>query len=150
MVLLTLAEVRESIGKLLSAGLVVQQEIPRTMDRNAAKSYFTWHVDRASCFSTLLSKLYEALVNLHVRRESELLAQRALLARADRKDVRENLGMLEKGDREELKTLEWKMESIGVAMERVDRDIFVLETLPALSDFPDVRDLPDKSKRQQA
>lgn len=146
MVLLTLAEVRESIGKLLSAGLVIQQEIPRSMDRNPAKSFFTWHVDRSACYATLLSTLYDSLVNLHVRRESELLAQRALLARAERKDVRENLSMLEQGDREELKNLEWKMESIGVAMERIDRDIFVLETLPNLSDLPDARDLPEKQK----
>jgi DNA-directed RNA polymerase III subunit RPC3 len=132
----------------MSAGMVTQQEIPRTLDRNPAKSFYTWHVDRESCYTVLLSQLYESLVNLHVRREAELLEQHALLARAERKDVRENLSMLEKGDREELKTLEWKLESIGVAMERIDRDIFVLETLPNLSDMPDPRDLPDKPKRQ--
>ena len=54
----------------------------------------------------------------------------SLLQRSERRDVRNNLGLLERSDREELKNLDWKIESLGIAQERVDRDLIVLECLP--------------------
>lgn len=70
-------------------------------------------------------------MNLYVRRESERDKNKAILRRSERSDVRENIQLLDKADRQELEAFEWRMESLGIAQERVDRDIFVLETMPA-------------------
>jgi len=125
-------DVRELVVALSSAGFLRQQEVPRTADRNPSRTFFLWFVSREGCYQLLLAQLYETLVNLLVRQEEELLRNRALLRRNERRDVRENRGLLDKGDQEELKLLDWKIESLRVSMERVDKDLFILETLPTL------------------
>lgn len=87
-------------------------------------------VSRSNCYQVLLSQLYETLVNLRVRMEAERDACRPLIRKSERSDVRKDPSLLDKADQEDLRTLEWKMESMAVAAERIDRDIFILETLP--------------------
>lgn len=130
-VMLPAKDVREHVAALSSAGFLLQQEVPRTVDRNPSRAFFLWYVSRPKCCQLLLHNLYETLVNLYVRRESERDNNKAILRRSERSDVRENIQLLDKADRQELEAFEWRMESLGIAQERVDRDIFVLETMPA-------------------
>jgi DNA-directed RNA polymerase III subunit RPC3 len=124
-------DIREAVAALSKAGFIMQQEVPRTVDRNPSRAFFLWHVSRPHCYRLLLNRLYEALVNLYVRREHEREQHKALLRRSERSDVRENIQLLDSADRQELDVFEWRLESLGVAQERIDRDIFVLETMPA-------------------
>lgn len=131
LVMLPAKDVRESVAALASAGFLLQQEVPRTVDRNPSRAFFLWYVSRPKCYQLMLHHLYETLVNLYVRRESEREAKKDVLRLSERSDVRENLQLLDKSDQLELENFEWRMESLGIAQERVDRDIFVLETMPA-------------------
>lgn len=130
--MLPVKEVRELIVGLSSAGFIRQQEVPRTADRNPSRTFFLWYVSKEACYQLLLSRLYDTLINLHVRQEEEMSRNRALLRRSERRDVRENRGLLDKGDQDELNTLDWKIESLRISMERVDRDLFILDTLPTI------------------
>lgn len=130
-VMLPAKDVREAVAAMSSAGLLLQQEVPRTIDRNPSRAFFLWYVSRPKCYQLLLHHLYESLVNLYVRREAEREKAKAVLRLSERNDVRENVELLGQSDRQSLENLEWRMESLGVAQERIDRDIFVLETMPA-------------------
>ena len=143
------SSIREVIGVLTSAGLLVQQDIPRTQDRAPGKAFFVWHVSRPQCYGMLLNLFYDALVNISVRREKEKADNRALIRKSERRDVRDNLELLDLADRNSLADLKWKLESLGVAQERIDRDIFVLETLPSINTWPDASTLPTRAERDR-
>jgi DNA-directed RNA polymerase III subunit RPC3 len=125
-------EVREHVAVLVSAGFLHQQEIPRSADRNSSRSFFLWYVSRTLCYQGLIARFYDTLVNMNIRQKEESLNNRALIRRSERRDVRENLGLLEQGDRDALAELMWRSDSLATAQERIDSDILVLETLPSL------------------
>lgn len=124
-------DVREAVAALSSAGFLLQQEVPRTVDRNPSRAFFLWYVSRPKCYQLLLHHLYEALVNLYVRREAEREKSKTVIRLSERTDVEEGITLLEGADKQALEDLVWRIESLGFAQERIDRDIFVLETMPA-------------------
>ena len=125
-------EVRENVAVLVSAGFLHQQEVPRSADRNSSRSFFLWYVSRTLCYQNLIARFYDTLVNMNIRQKEESLNNRALIRRSERRDVRENLGLLEQGDRDALAELMWRSDSLATAQERIDSDILVLETFPSL------------------
>ncbi|KAF6265727.1 hypothetical protein COO60DRAFT_870422 [Scenedesmus sp. NREL 46B-D3] len=65
-------ETRELLYRMLRAGYVQMQDIPRTNDRAPTRCFYTWHIDIDAVFSKLAADLYHAAVNLHTRRSHEM------------------------------------------------------------------------------
>ncbi|WIA34705.1 hypothetical protein OEZ86_013016 [Tetradesmus obliquus] len=65
-------ETRELLYRMLRAGYVQMQDIPRTADRAPTRCFYTWHVDIDAVFGRLAADLYHAAVNLHTRRSHEM------------------------------------------------------------------------------
>ena len=130
--MMTHKDIRTALGSLSSAGFLHTQEVPRTADRNPSKTIFLWHVSRTLCYASLIARLYDASVNIAVRTEHEQTNNKALIRRSERSDVRDDPKLLESSDQQALEDLRWRLEVLGTAQERIDRDLFVLETLPHL------------------
>jgi DNA-directed RNA polymerase III subunit RPC3 len=60
-------EARTLLFKMLQAGLVILQEVPRFADHAPSKTFFLWHIDLAEVYRILVEGMYKTLRNLRTR-----------------------------------------------------------------------------------
>ncbi|TIC04127.1 hypothetical protein E3Q17_00594 [Wallemia mellicola] len=128
--LLSMKETRETIGKLQTSGLLQLQEVPKSADRAVHRTFYLWYVDLPKAYLGLSAKLYKTIANLIERKQRERKIRADVLARADRKDVREDSSLLAKSDKDRLEELKHIIELLDVAILRSDAATFVLRDLP--------------------
>lgn len=128
--LLTMKETRETIAKLQKSGLLQLQEVPKSTDRAVHKTFYLWYVDLPKAYLGLCSKLYKTIGNLIERKFRERKLRYDVLIRADRSDVRQDLNLLARSDKERLDELRRVIEMLEVAVLRSDAAIFTLRDLP--------------------
>ncbi|EPQ28295.1 uncharacterized protein PFL1_04122 [Pseudozyma flocculosa PF-1] len=128
--LISINETRDICSRLFASSLLGLQEIPKTKDRDPAKTFFLWFVDEEKCKAWLIDRLYQTLARLGQRRNEEMRRQAPLLRKVERTDVKsDTVGLLSEWERENWHRLEMILQAITVAENRVEMDVFVLRDL---------------------
>jgi DNA-directed RNA polymerase III subunit RPC3 len=141
-------DVRPLLASLSSDSLVSIQEVPKSADRNPARTFYLWyellhtfyqddfirifrHVDLRKAYSVLLGSLYKTLYNISIRRraEEEDPSVRAVLDKRERSDVSEDETLLTRMEREVLQEWEKKQQKFTVLELRVEEAVFILRDL---------------------
>ncbi|RKO98766.1 hypothetical protein CXG81DRAFT_15468 [Caulochytrium protostelioides] len=120
---------REVLYQLLEAGLVFLQDVPRSADHAAQRTYFLWFVDIPASTARLAQRTARTLGNVK-QRYAALLRQRAhLVAKLERSDVK--LGIAQLSDREQVmaKDLERRQNALHAAELRLLEGLLLLEDL---------------------
>lgn len=127
---LPVKDAREVLGRLAAGALIEQQEVPRSADRAPARTFFLWYVDYPKVVAALLDHQYKALSNLQAQKAFQLAANKGLVEKRERSDVRlDPDNLLSQADKDNGAALDTKLEALTVAEMRIDRDIFVLREL---------------------
>ncbi|TKY85531.1 hypothetical protein EX895_005693 [Sporisorium graminicola] len=130
--LISISETRDLCSRLFHASLLGLQEVPKTKDRDPAKTFFLWFVDEAKCRAWLLDHLYQSLARLGQRRNKEMRKQIALLRKVERSDVKmDTAGLLTEWERESWTRLQSVLQTLTVAEMRTEMDVFVMRDLAA-------------------
>ncbi|EST05329.1 RNA polymerase III subunit RPC82-related, helix-turn-helix [Kalmanozyma brasiliensis GHG001] len=128
--LVSISETRDLCSRLFHASLLGLQEVPKTKDRDPAKTFFLWFVDEAKCRAWLLDHLYQSLARLGQRRNDEMRRQMPLLRKVERSDVKlDTVGLLTEWERESWARLQNTLQMLTVAEMRVEMDVFVMRDL---------------------
>lgn len=121
---------------LLSADtLVTIQEVPKGADRNPQRTIYLWYVDLQKAYSVLLVNFYKTLYNIGARRraEQEDPTVKAVLAKSERSDVREDPSLLSRVEREVLTAWEERRDKLSVLEMRVEEAVLILRDLSVAS-----------------
>ncbi|SJX63271.1 related to RPC82-RNA polymerase III subunit C82 [Sporisorium reilianum f. sp. reilianum] len=130
--LVSISETRDLCSRLFHASLLGLQEVPKTKDRDPAKTFFLWFVDEAKCRAWLLDHLYQSLARLGQRRNEEMRKQMPLLRKVERSDVKmDTVGLLTEWERESWTRLQSVLQTLTVAEMRTEMDVFVMRDLAA-------------------
>ncbi|SOV08737.1 related to RPC82 - RNA polymerase III subunit C82 [Ustilago sp. UG-2017a] len=130
--LVSISETRDLCSRLFHASLLGLQEVPKTKDRDPAKTFFLWFVDEAKCRAWLLDHLYQSLARLGQRRNEEMRRQLTLLRKVERSDVKlDTVGLLTEWERQTWDRLQRVLQMLTVAEMRTEMDVFVLRDLAA-------------------
>lgn len=130
--LVSISETRDLCSRLFHASLLGLQEVPKTKDRDPAKTFFLWFVDEAKCRAWLLDHLYQSLARLGQRRNEEMRKQTPLLRKVERSDVKmDTLGLLTEWERHSWQRLQGVLQTLTVAEMRTEMDVFVMRDLAA-------------------
>ncbi|KAN0060938.1 RNA polymerase III subunit C82 [Thecaphora frezii] len=128
--LISINETRDICSRLFASSLLGLQEIPKTKDRDPAKTFFLWFVDEEKSRAWLVDRLYQTLARLGQRRNEEMRRQAPLLRKVERTDVKsDTVGLLSEWEREIWQRLDMVLKTISVAEMRVEMDVFVLRDL---------------------
>lgn len=98
-------EARERLFVLLKAGLVIMQEVPRTVDHAPSRTIFLWTVDMERLRFQVTERLKKAYVNLLSRISSEKEKCSLLISKTERTDVAANPDLLSSSERSQLLSL---------------------------------------------
>jgi DNA-directed RNA polymerase III subunit RPC3 len=130
--LVSISETRDLCSRLFHASLLGLQEVPKTKDRDPAKTFFLWFVDEAKCRAWLLDHLYQSLARISQRRNDEMRRQLPLLRKVERSDVKQDtVGLLSEWERESWSRLQTVLQMLTVAEMRTEMDVFVMRDLAA-------------------
>ncbi|SPO23626.1 related to RPC82 - RNA polymerase III subunit C82 [Ustilago trichophora] len=130
--LVSISETRDLCSRLFHASLLGLQEVPKTKDRDPAKTFFLWFVDEAKCRAWLLDHLYQSLARLGQRRNEEMRRQMPLLRKVERSDVKlDTVGLLTEWERESWERLQTVLQMLTVAEMRTEMDVFIMRDLAA-------------------
>ncbi|PWZ03779.1 hypothetical protein BCV70DRAFT_23078 [Testicularia cyperi] len=128
--LISMSETRDLCSRLFHASLLGLQEVPKTKDRDPAKTFFLWFVDEDKCRAWLLDHLYQSLARLGQRRHEEMRRQTTLLRKVERSDVKlDTVGLLTEWERESWDRLQNVLRILTVAEMRTEIDVFVMRDL---------------------
>ncbi|QRV90096.1 DNA-directed RNA polymerase III subunit C3 [Ceratobasidium sp. AG-Ba] len=125
-------DVRVIVNTLNSANIVALQEVPKSADRQPARTIYLWYIDPARAHATVLAALHSTLGNCVERVCVEQQRVQSILDKRDRSDVAGDEGRLDRGEREDLRDWEAKRDKLMVLIHRVEEAAFVLGVLPAV------------------
>ncbi|KAM0790324.1 hypothetical protein ACM66B_003209 [Microbotryomycetes sp. NB124-2] len=120
---LSAKESREQIGRLSSACLIEQQDVPRSADHAPSRTFYLYSVNLGNTFKTLLDKHFKALSNLSSQKIHHLKLNHSLL---DKRNAAGGGGTLTTRDKGQLATLDAMVEGLTVGAIRLDQQVFVL------------------------
>lgn len=129
-------DVRPLLSAMAADSIVSLQEVPKSADRNPARTFFLWYVDLQKAYTVLVGHLYKTLYNIILRRQSEqeepLL--KAVLEKRQRTDViQDEERLLTRNERELLSQWEKKREKLTVLEMRVEESVFILRDMGRFS-----------------
>ncbi|KAI0080589.1 hypothetical protein K474DRAFT_1769343 [Panus rudis PR-1116 ss-1] len=121
-------ESRPLLSSLSAESLISIQEVPKSADRNPARTFYLWYVDLPKTYAVLQSSLYKTLYNIASRRqaEEEEPVVKAVLEKRQRTDVMQNEELLTRNEREILAQWQKKREKLTVLEQRVEEGVFIL------------------------
>lgn len=122
-------DVRALLAILSAESLISVQEVPKSADRNPARTFYLWYVDLPKAYSVLLASLYKTLYNISRRKQAEAddPVVKAVLEKRQRSDVSEDEErLLTRNEREVLAVYEKKCEKLNVLEMRVEEAVFIL------------------------
>lgn len=145
-------DVRPLLVALSTDTLISTQEVPKSADRNPARTFYLWFVkfptqkvyfkikcsiryaDFNKAYATILGDIYKTQYNIMARRraESEAHDVAAVLEKRQRTDVSQDESLLTRLERELLKEWEMKQEKLAVLEMRVEEIVFLLKDLAPL------------------
>ncbi|KAK4046913.1 RNA polymerase III subunit C82 [Microbotryomycetes sp. JL221] len=125
---LSAKEARETVGRLSTANLIEQQDVPRSQDHAPSRTFYLWSVNPRQTIQTLLDHHFKALSNLNSQRIQQLKLNQNLISKRNRLDVRNDpQGLLTTRDRLHIQTLDEIVEALSVAEFRIQKQVFVLD-----------------------
>lgn len=136
--LISPGDVRAICTKLFKASIIQLQEVPRTADRNAARTIFLYFIDVERAYGWLLDHFYKSIENTARRRVAQDAKAWAIVQRVETRD-REAEGnfdmesmadILRDQEMAEWERLQHDRLSLTIAEARVERDAFLLSSLP--------------------
>ncbi|CAE6341174.1 unnamed protein product [Rhizoctonia solani] len=127
-------DVRVLVNTLNTANIVALQEVPKSADRQPARTIYLWYIDSARANATILASLHGTLANIVERLDIEKERVQSILDKRDRSDIAGDESRLNRGEREDLKEWETKRDKLLVLIHRVDEAAFVLGVLPSVFD----------------
>ncbi|KAG8738592.1 RNA polymerase III subunit C82 [Ceratobasidium sp. 414] len=125
-------DVRVLVNTLNTANIVALQEVPKSADRQPARTIYLWYIDPARAHATVLAALHSTLANCLERLGAEQQRVQSILDKRDRSDIAGDEGRLDRGEREDLREWEAKRDKLMVLVHRVEEAAFVLGVLPAV------------------
>lgn len=130
-VMLAPKDVRPLLVALSADSLISTQEVPKSADRNPARTFYLWHVDLQKAFSVILGNVYKTLYNIMARRraEREISEVSVVLDKCERSDVSQDESLLTRLERDLLKEWQTKQTKLGVLEMRVEEIVFLLKDL---------------------
>ncbi|KAF8965272.1 RNA polymerase III subunit RPC82-domain-containing protein [Flammula alnicola] len=133
-IMMAAKDVRPLLVALSADSLICTQEVPKSADRNPARTFYLWYVDFQKAYSMILGNLYKTLYNIMARRraECEYSEVAAVLEKRQRSDVSQDENLLTRLEREVLKGWEEKQEKLAVIEMRVEEIVFLLKDLGPL------------------
>ncbi|KAF8201717.1 RNA polymerase III subunit RPC82-domain-containing protein [Pholiota molesta] len=133
-VLMAPKDVRPLLVALSTDKLISTQEVPKSADRNPARTFYLWYADFNKAYATILGDIYKTQFNIMARRraESEAHDVAAVLEKRQRTDVSQDETLLTRLERELLKEWEMKQEKLAVLELRVEEIVFLLKDLAPL------------------
>lgn len=127
-------DVRVLVNTLSTANIVALQEVPKSVDRQPARTIYLWYIDPARAHATVLASLHGTLANIMERLSTEKGRVQSILDKRDRSDIAGDENRLNRGEREDLREWETKRDKLMVLVHRVEEAAFVLGVLPAALD----------------
>ncbi|KAK0564754.1 RNA polymerase III subunit C82 [Tilletia horrida] len=129
--LLSLSHTRHICARLFESSLLGLQEVPKSNDRQPARTFFLWYVDLPAAYAWLLEGMYQTLARIGQRRGEELRRERALVNKVERTDVAASMtALLSEGERAAWQSLQAALVRLAVAEQRVASEAFVIASLP--------------------
>ncbi|KAG9084886.1 RNA polymerase III subunit C82 [Ceratobasidium sp. UAMH 11750] len=125
-------DVRVVVNTLNTANIVALQEVPKSADRQPARTIYLWYIDPARAHATVLAALHSTLANCVERLSVEQQRVQSILDKRDRSDIAGDEGRLDRGEREDLREWETERDKLMVLIDRVEEAAFVLGVLPAV------------------
>lgn len=145
-------DVRPLLVALSADSLISTQEVPKSADRNPARTFYLWYVgrtesltffvtyklpryvDHQKAFQVILGGVYKTLYNVLARRraERERGEVAAVLEKRARSDVSQDESLLTRVERETLEDWEAKEGKLTVLEMRVEEIVFLLKDLGGL------------------
>ncbi|KAF7796893.1 hypothetical protein EIP86_008078 [Pleurotus ostreatoroseus] len=125
-------DVRPLLSAMAADSIISLQEVPKSADRNPARTFYLWYVDLQKAYAVQLSNMYKTLYNIEMRRqtEAEEPTLKAVLDKRQRSDVsQDEERLLTRNEREMLIEWEKKREKLTVLAMRVDESVFILRDL---------------------
>jgi len=125
-------DARPLLSAMSADSFISLQEVPRSADRNPARTFFLWYVDLNKAYLVLLRNLYKTLYNIGKRRlvEEEEPTVKAVLEKRQRSDVSQDVErLLTRNEREILAAWEERRDKLTVAEMRVEEAVFILRNL---------------------
>ncbi|KAI0693743.1 hypothetical protein BC835DRAFT_1406684 [Cytidiella melzeri] len=129
-------DVRPLLSAMAADSIVSLQEVPKSADRNPARTFYLWYVDLQKAYTVIISNLYKTLYNISRRRqlEEEESVLRAILDKRQRTDVsQDEERLLSRNEREVLARWEKKREKMTVLEMRVEESVFILRDMGAFA-----------------
>ncbi|KAJ3087085.1 DNA-directed RNA polymerase III subunit RPC3 [Quaeritorhiza haematococci] len=117
---------REALYNLLNSHLVILQDVPKTADHSAARTFFLWGVSVTQSVETLTAECYKILTNLKHRRIKELEKRATLREKLQREDVKENPDLLSAHDKQNVEEMNRVMHMIKASEQRIDKMVMTL------------------------
>lgn len=127
---MAISETRDVCARLFAAGLLSLQEVPKSSDRTAARTFFLWYVDTRKCNAWLANHLYKTLSRIAQRRRYEYLREKDLINKSQRTDVANDESMMREVERIRLQRVRDTINTLTLAEQRTWRDLLVVTTLP--------------------
>ncbi|KAI9823329.1 MAG: RNA polymerase III subunit C82 [Thelocarpon impressellum] len=117
-------EIRVTLTAMHEAGFLELQEVPRDNSRAPSRTIYLWFWDGERCRQLVLEDAYKAMARLLQRCAHERRAMRALLAKAERTDVKGNEALYLTGEeRAALQGWREKEERLLAQVGRLDRAV---------------------------
>nr|KAJ3419163.1 DNA-directed RNA polymerase III subunit RPC3 [Polyrhizophydium stewartii] len=117
---------RECLYAMFKAGFVFLQDVPKTVDHSASRTYFLWYTSVERTCSILLSCAYNTSHRLKLRRKKEMADRTHLIEKTKRTDVLSGEAGLSEHDIEKLEELKQVQKQLQFSEWRIDEMVMLL------------------------
>ncbi|KAI8818623.1 RNA polymerase III subunit RPC82 helix-turn-helix domain-containing protein [Fimicolochytrium jonesii] len=127
MALIPLKMARHCLYALMNAGLAFIQDVPKTVDHSAARTFFLWYVSIPKSTRILQQNTYRTLWNVKERREKERDARALLIQKMERSDIVSGEAQLSEAELINVDHLNRVVSQLVMTESRLSRLLMVLE-----------------------
>ncbi len=120
---------RELLYRMLGAGFVFLQDVPKTADHSASRTFFLWYVSLERSMALLLGQSHKVLENLKIRAGTEEAARSLLLEKTKRLDVVSGQAKLSESDQRGLAQLNKTLTKLKLAELHVERMLMLIRDM---------------------
>ncbi|KAJ3153818.1 DNA-directed RNA polymerase III subunit RPC3 [Geranomyces variabilis] len=125
--LVPLKTARHCLYAMHNAGLAFIQDVPKTLDHSAARTFFLWYVSIPKSTTQLAQSAYHALANLKRRRATEIEARALLIEKMNRTDIIEGDAQLSESEAAAVENLNRVVDQLIGSEIRMAEMLMVLE-----------------------
>ncbi|TPX65594.1 hypothetical protein SpCBS45565_g05058 [Spizellomyces sp. 'palustris'] len=120
-------EARHYLYAMLNSGLAFIQDVPKTLDHSAARTFFLWYVSVPRSATIMIESAYRTLGNLKQRRTKEVAARARLIDKMQRLDVISGDARLSEGELKAVAQLNQVVGQLLCTEVRMSQFLMILE-----------------------